>query len=701
MITTEDEQGRIAALGRYGILDTPAEPEFDRITALAARLFRVPTVAIVLVDGERIWSKSRYGLALAPTPRALAFCDTAIASPDVLVIPDVAADARFAASPLVAREPRVRFYAGAPICTPEGHNIGCLELVDYRPRDLTSAEREMLANLAAVVMDELELRATVGRIRRDASAREGTGRAPGPEPDTGSHVPAFREVADLRLGFVTHQLPAIIWTTDRELHITSAIGAGLETLGLDPQRVVGLALARLLATDDPRDPLLEAHRRAVAGEGANLDWGSPERLWHCWVEPLRDPGGSAVGVIGIALDITERARLEKAVRDRDAHVVQSDRLASLGTLAAGVAHEINNPLTYVITNLSFVGERFAKLPDGPLVAQLAEVREALEEAQEGAQRVRQIVRDLRTYSRADDEQEKTIDIWRVLDWSVNMTMNEIRHRARLVKDLGAVPGVRGTETRLGQVFINLLVNAAQAIAAGSKADHEIRISTMTDGDGRAVVCVSDTGPGIPPDVLDHIFEPFFTTKPTGVGLGLGLFVCHGLVKGMGGTLTAESPPGAGATFVVTLPPAAPVVEAGASVAPPPVSLARRARVLAVDDEPQVLRSIQRALGAHEVVVADCGREALSRLEIDSAFDVILCDLMMGDMTGMELHTKVHARSAELAGRIVFMTGGVFTDGARDFLAGVSNVCIEKPFDLAALRAMVTALSADAAPERDG
>ena len=329
------------------------------------------------------------------------------------------------------------------------------------------------------------------------------------------------------------------------------------------------------------------------------------------------------------------------------------------------------------------------------------MREALAEAQEGAQRVRQIVRDLRTYSRGDDEHEKTVDICRVLDWSVNMTMNEIRHRARLVKDFGAVPGVRGTETRLGQVFINLLVNAAQAIAAGSKADHEIRISTMTDGDGRAVVCVSDTGPGIPPDVLDHIFEPFFTTKPTGVGLGLGLFVCHGLVKGMGGTLTAESPPGAGATFVVTLPPAAPVAEAGASVAAPPAPLARRARVLPVDDEPQVLRSIQRALGAHEVVVADCGREALARLETDAAFDVVLCDLMMGDMTGMELHTKVHARSADLAGRIVFMTGGVFTDGARDFLAGVSNVCIEKPFDLAALRALVAARSAGAAPERDG
>jgi signal transduction histidine kinase len=704
MISTEDEQARVAALSRYGVLDTPAEPEFDRITALAARLFRVPTVAIVLVDGERTWSKSRYGMALPPTPRALSFCDVAIGGQEVLVVPDASADARFAANPLVTREPGLRFYAGAPICTSEGHTLGCLELVDYRARDLSSAEREMLANLAAVVMDELELRATVGRIRRDATVS----RASGLDADEGASdsgagagvgLPAFREVADPRLGFITHQLPAIIWTTDRENHLTSAIGAGLDGLGIVSERAVGRGLHRVLATDDPRDPLVEAHVRALAGDGGSLDWTAHGRVWHCWLEPLRDPGGSVVGVIGIALDITERARLEKAVRDRDAHVVQSDRLASLGTLAAGVAHEINNPLTYVITNVGYVSERLTALAgklsidDGkPLGGRLDEIREALAEAEEGAQRVRQIVRDLRTYSRGDEAHDKTVDVWRVLEWSVNMTMNEIRHRARLVKDLGAIPGVRGTETRLGQVFVNLLVNATQAIAAGSRSDNEIRISTMTDEDGRAVICVSDTGPGIAPDVLDHIFEPFFTTKPTGVGLGLGLFVCHGIIKGMGGTLTAESPPGAGATFVVTLPPAPLAAPPPGEAAAVPAPKARRARVLAVDDEPQVLRSIQRALGAHEVVVADCGRDALSRLATDQAFDVILCDLMMGDMTGMDLHAELHRRSTDLAARIVFMTGGVFTDGARDFLAGVTNACIEKPFDLVALRAMVTARS---------
>jgi signal transduction histidine kinase/CheY-like chemotaxis protein len=553
MLSTEDEQQRLAALGRYRVLDTPAEPEFDRITALAARLFRVPTVAIVLVDAERTFSKSRYGLALAPVTRGLAFSSLAIAGHDVLVVPDLAGDGRFAAHPLVTREPGVRFYAAAPICTRDGHALGCLELIDYRPRQLSSAEREMLANLAAVVMDGFELRATMA----------------------------------------------------------------------------------------------------------------------------------------------ERERLEAAVRDREAHVVQSDRLASLGTLAAGVAHEINNPLTYVVTNLGFVSERLGALgeglrrPDGkPLGPELADIREALAEAQEGAQRVRQIVRDLRTYSRGDDEKEKVIDVWRVLDWSANMAMNEIRHRARLVRDLQPVPGVRGTETRLGQVFINLLVNAAQAIAAGNRADHEIRISTMTDADGRAVICVSDTGPGIEPEVLDHVFEPFFTTKPTGVGLGLGLFVCHGIIKSMGGTLTAESPPGAGATFVVTLPPALPVIVPAADAAEPSTPSARRARVLAVDDEPQVLRSLQRALGAHEVIVADSGSDALRRLEADPAFDVILCDLMMDDMTGMDLHRRLSARTPELAQRIVFMTGGVFTDAARDFLAGVPNACIEKPFDLKALRALV-------------
>jgi signal transduction histidine kinase/CheY-like chemotaxis protein len=722
MIATEDEKGRLAALARYGILDTPAEPEFDRITALAARLFRVPTVAIVLVDVERTWSKSRYGLALPPLPRALSFCGRAIAGTEVLVVPDARLDERFAENPLVVREPGLRFVASAPICSPEGYNIGCLEIADTKPRELSATERDMLASLAAVVMDELELRATLGRIRRydtldglvstvppvvdeleDSQDDEGSFTQPRRAPITNGNarMPAFREAADIRLAFVTHQLPSIVWTTDRDLRLTSAIGAGLVPLNINPERVVGLRLQKVLGARASDDALLAAHGQAIAGEGVMLDWSSRNMVWQCWVEPLRDPGGGIVGAIGIALDISERARLQKAVRDREAHVVQADRLASLGTLAAGVAHEINNPLTYVFTNVSFALERLDLVGDGqgaarsgrPLAAELDEVRAALTEAQEGAERVKEIVRDLRSYSRAEDEAEKSVDIHRVLEWSVNMTMNEIRHRARLVKALGPIPGVRATETRLGQVFVNLLVNAAQAIAEGHTADNEIRLETSTDGQGRAVVRVSDTGPGIAPDALAHIFEPFFTTKPRGVGLGLGLFVCHGIVKGLGGTLEAVSTPGTGATFTVTLPAAAPAVVARVATPPPVAVPARRVRVLAVDDEPQVLRSLQRALGAHDVVVDACGRDALRRLETDVKFDVILCDLMMGDMTGMDLHAVLSRRSHELADRIVFMTGGVFTDGARDFLGSVPNTCIEKPFDLVALRAMVAARGA--------
>ncbi len=723
MMATEDDKGRLAALARYGVLDTPAEPEFDRITALAARLFRVPTVAIVLVDAERTWSKSRYGLALPPIPRALSFCGRAIEGHEVLVVADTRADERFAGHPLVVREPGLRFVASAPICSPDGYNIGCLEIADTKPRDLSATERDMLASLAAVVMDELELRATLGRIRRydtldglsakvsplrdddEADADDGAFTQPRAAPITNGNarMPAFREAADIRLAFVTHQLPSIVWTTDRDLRLTSAIGAGLVPLNIDPERVVGLRLQKVLGARLSDDALLAAHGQALAGEGVMLDWSSRNMVWQCWVEPLRDPGGGIVGAIGIALDISERARLQKAVRDREAHVVQADRLASLGTLAAGVAHEINNPLTYVFTNVSFALERLGLVGDGqgvarsgrPLAAELDEVRTALTEAQEGAERVKQIVRDLRAYSRAEDEAEKSVDIHRVLEWSVNMTMNEIRHRARLVKVLGPVPGVRATETRLGQVFVNLLVNAAQAISEGHTADNEIRIETSTDEQGRAVVRISDTGPGIASDALDHIFEPFFTTKPRGVGLGLGLFVCHGLINGLGGTLQAESKPGAGATFTVTLPAAAPAV-AKRDATPPPVALpTRRVRVLAVDDEPQVLRSLQRALDAHDVVVDACGRDALKRLETDTKFDVILCDLMMGDMTGMELHAALSGRSRELAGRVVFMTGGVFTDHARDFLASVSNTCIEKPFDLVALRVLVAARGAAA------
>src|ERR1019366_3468677 len=234
--------------------------------------------------------------------------------------------------------------------------------------------------------------------------------------------------------------------------------------------------------------------------------------------------------------------------------------------------------------------------------------------------------------------------------------NEIRHRARLVKEYGDVPLVLATEARLGQVFLNILVNAAQALEVGDAAENVIRVRAATERDGQVVVQVSDTGPGIPPDILDRIFDPFFTTKPVGLGTGLGLWICQGIVTSLGGEITAESRPGEGATFRVVLPSAIsadrPSTPEPPAVAPAPD--ARRLELLVVDDEIAIGRTLAIALADEfEVATATSGRAALAILAGEPRFDVVLCDLMMPDVSGMDVHERIARERPELAKRFVF------------------------------------------------
>jgi CheY-like chemotaxis protein len=256
-------------------------------------------------------------------------------------------------------------------------------------------------------------------------------------------------------------------------------------------------------------------------------------------------------------------------------------------------------------------------------------------------------------------------------------------------EIAPTPRVLASEHRLGQVFLNLLINAAQSVPEGRASEHLIRASTGVHPDGRVRVTVSDDGAGIPPEIRSRIFDPFFTTKPIGVGTGLGLSICHGIVAALGGEITVESEVGRGSTFSVFLPTASgePLQEAPARAAP-----TAGARILVVDDEPLVCKALQRILSPpHEVGVRESGREALETLESDAAWDLVLCDLMMPEITGMELYRLTAVRSPALARRFVFLTGGAFTDGARDFLQEVSNERVEKPFDPAVLRELIAGL----------
>ena len=388
---------------------------------------------------------------------------------------------------------------------------------------------------------------------------------------------------------------------------------------------------------------------------------------------IRDAAGALQYSIGVVEDVSEKKRIE-------AQLLLAARMASVGTLAAGVAHEINNPLAFILANLDFSLQELAG------AGASSEVVSALREARDGGIRVREIVRDLKTFSRGYEDAKDPVDVRRVLQSALALAANELRHRAQLEIALSPAPPVLASEHRLGQVFLNLLINAAQAIPEGRAGEHRIRAATGAAADGRALVEIADTGSGIPPDVLPRIFDPFFTTKPVGVGTGLGLAICHSIVAALGGEITVETQVGRGTAFRVLLPSAEPrpaaQTELALSPAPP-----RRARILVVDDEPLVGRAVQRILAPHEVVACASGAAALAELS-SGPFDVVLCDLMMPEMTGIELHARLAAEAPEVARRIVFLTGGAFTTGAREFLAQVPNACLEKPFDPAALRAAV-------------
>ncbi|HEX7701814.1 MAG TPA: ATP-binding protein, partial [Kofleriaceae bacterium] len=383
----------------------------------------------------------------------------------------------------------------------------------------------------------------------------------------------------------------------------------------------------------------------------------------------------------LANDVTERRALFT-------RMAVADRMLSVGTLAAGVAHEINNPLAYISANLQILGGELPKLlyGDGPLRFSAEELESVLADAREGAARVSAIVCDLRALARPEDNTTGSVDVLQVLAQSIKMTHNELRHRARLSQTYAEVPPVRADASRLGQVFLNLLVNAAHAIEDGHVEANEIRVRVHADA-ARVYVEIEDTGVGIPASVLPRIFDPFFTTKPAGVGIGLGLSICDRIVESFGGSITVTSKLGFGSTFRVALPIAAQMPLG--LVDHQDLPLLARSRILMIDDEAAVGRSIRLLLAPdHEVVNVTRALDGLAQLEAGQAFDMILCDVMMPEMSGIELFAQLQARFPTYTQRTVFMTGGAFTSQAREALESLGTPRLEKPFSEAQLRKMI-------------
>jgi len=506
-------------------------------------------------------------------------------------------------------------------------------------------------------------------------------------PEGGTEDEALHRAEEraARLRRITDAIPGVVYqyrlSPDGQQVFTFVSEGVHEAFGLTPEDLMADASAgwgRVLPEDVPA--LVESIQRSAATVS---EWFHEFRLRRpdgsvVWLrgsstpEPL-EPDGSVVWN-GIFQDVTERKHLEE-------QLAVAARMSSMGTLAAGVAHEINNPLAYLGGNLSYALSTLPKLRDGSATpADWDEVVAALEEAVEGAHRVRDIVADLKAFSRIDAPRRAPVELQRVMDVALRMTRNELRHHARLEEDRQASPVVIGDESRLAEVLVNLVVNAAQAMSEADLSRNVIRVVLRMEGDF-AVLEVQDNGVGIPPEHLGRIFEPFFTTKPAGVGTGLGLAVCHRIVAELGGRIAVESTPGQGSVFRVFLP--------GARREAAEVATSRRARVLVVDDDPMVLSAIARVLGReHDVTTVTSGADALAQLAAGSPIDLVLCDLMMPGLSGADVYERACATSPALSERFLFMTAGAFTPMAEAFRQRVADRMVEKPLDAARIREAV-------------
>jgi PAS domain S-box-containing protein len=667
-----DEVARLAALRSFEVLDSAPEASFDGLTQLASAILKIPMALVSLVDAERQWFKSRQGLDLTEGPRETSFCGHVVECGEAMVVRDALSDPRFADNPLVVGGPKVRFYAGVPLRTAEGHVLGTLCALDHVPRAPDAHQLALLALLAQQVVDQLEARK---KRRQLLEAREA-------ELESARRLQVlFDAMAE---GVVLHRADGQIIQSNR---------ATERLLGLTQDQLRGLTPLdpcwRCIHEDGSPFPG-EAHpasvtlRTGAACLGVVMGVRKPtgELAWlSVNALPLGGPGEASRQVIVTFHDITALKEAQ-ATADR---LKRQEHLITTGTLASGVGHEINNPLAYILTNLEFSLGELSTIAGGSPSGRMRELITALSEARTGAERIQKIVQGLRAMAREESAPVAT-DLNGVVEIATHMAAHELRYRATVARAIPAGLAAMADESRLTQVVSNLLVNAAQCFEASDTGRNRVEVRAGRDPDGRVRLTVSDNGPGIPPELIHRIFDPFFTTKPVGEGTGLGLPICQSIVTSMGGELRLESVVGQGTQVHVLLP----FTERPAAARPAPkrpiTSPAQPSGVvLVIDDDPGILRAIQRILGRqHQVTCVQDPLEAVALLEKDpergSTFDVIFCDITMPHLMGDALYERVRQRDPEAAARFVFISGGSTSAPVQRFFETVPNERIDKPFN---------------------
>jgi len=431
------------------------------------------------------------------------------------------------------------------------------------------------------------------------------------------------------------------------------------------------------------DAFLEAlsARRALDGVEVQFHRADGEPFWAAVSARLIEYGGERV-VVSAVYDLTERRAAEDKIAQQRELLHQSEKLSALGEVLAGVAHELNNPLSVVVGQAHML-QRDAADP------QIAERAEKIGAA---ANRCARIVKTFLSMARHLPAEQRPVAVNRVIEAALEVTGYSLRAAGirvslRLAKDL---PSILADDQQVQQVITNLVINAQHALESVD-GDRKLHITTsLRKKSGEVVIKVKDNGPGVPEDIRGRIFEPLFTTKAVGTGTGIGLALCHRLVESHGGSIEIEGPPDQGAVFVVRFPVASGIVgEAAAPAARPTTTRHRVLRILVIDDEPDVADYLAEVLevDGHEVAVSTTGADTLRQLESQS-FDVILSDIRMPEIDGPALHKILSERWPELVPVLAFITGDTLSSRVKAFLDGSGRPFVEKPVTPAEVRELV-------------
>jgi signal transduction histidine kinase/CheY-like chemotaxis protein len=650
-----DEASRLAALHRLDLLDTGPETGFDEIVTIARALTGAETALISLVDAERQWFKARIGLEATETPRSMAFCNHTIREDRLLVTLDATQDPRFADNPLVTGAPFIRFYAGAPIVTSDGHAIGSVCVLDRATRT-TFEQAEALAALARQTGALIELRRMT---RLDAAVR--------------AHAMRDRD----RIWVLAHDL---ILVCDLDSRVIAANPAWQEVFGT--LETPGAVAMRQFLVDHGTHPRLE---EIVDGQSVPLsrDYFDRDGAIRTISWTLRREG-ELIYAIG---------RDDTALRTAEVELMQAQKMESLGQLTGGIAHDFNNLLTIIVGNLDIATRR---LRSGDPVR----VERALAEAGEGAARAATLTQRLLAFARRQRLAPRPADLGLLL-----ADMRTLIERAvselvtvELIVEAGTWP-VAIDVNQLENAILNLAVNARDAMAGGTGGTLLAHLGNQSIDDREAArqgvppgdyvrLTLADTGTGMSEQVHARAFEPFFTTKGVGRGTGLGLSQVHGFVRQSGGFVTIDTRPGEGTSVHLWLPrtleePALP------SMLRMPVDdvSARGACVLVVEDNDALRQLVVETLrdAGYRVIEAHDGRSALSLFARQSPLpDLVVSDVMMPRLDGFALSAEILARAPDMP--ILLMSGYAGVDSAVH-----GQPLLVKPFTPEALLERVRAL----------